>query len=249
MSKNMANARRDPSGRCGIAPVPGRLWYIVLASTRQSGNCLRSQVQRRRREHHVQHEQCGRSSGRSRDAGGWHTGWHRDRWLYSKHVRGVPEYSCGAQAPIRRSGRFLWAEVQKAQIETNANIVSRCTGCTVGRLEEGAVADFILVDYASPTSVTSENAFGHMFFGMSPDLVDTVVVNGNVAVKGHRVLGVNREDLERESRKVAKAVGRRLTDCPSFQRASDRNILDIGECGKGPNPCSSIAFPLFHDTI
>ena len=100
----------------------------------------------------------------------------------------------------------FWTQVQKAQIETNADIVSRCTGRTVGRLEEGAAADFILVDYASPTPLTSENAFGHVFFGMSADLVDTVVVNGNVVVKGHQVLAVDREALERESQKVAKAV-------------------------------------------
>jgi putative selenium metabolism protein SsnA len=100
----------------------------------------------------------------------------------------------------------FWTQVQKAQIETNADIVSRCTGCTVGRLEEGAAADFILVDYASPTPLNSENAFGHVFFGMSADLVDTVVVNGNIAVKGHRVVAVDRENLERESQKVAKAV-------------------------------------------
>jgi putative selenium metabolism protein SsnA len=100
----------------------------------------------------------------------------------------------------------FWTEVQEAQIETNADIASRCTGHTVGRLEVGATADFILVDYASPTPLTSENAFGHMFFGISADLVDTVVVNGNVVVKGHHVLGVDRESLERESRKVAKAV-------------------------------------------
>jgi putative selenium metabolism protein SsnA len=100
----------------------------------------------------------------------------------------------------------FWTQVQKAQIETNADIVSRCTGCTVGRLEEGAAADFILVDYASPTPLNSENAFGHVFFGMSADLVDTVVVNGNIAVKGHRVIAVDRENLERESQKVAKAV-------------------------------------------
>ncbi|MCX6085224.1 MAG: putative aminohydrolase SsnA [Caldiserica bacterium] len=100
----------------------------------------------------------------------------------------------------------FWSQVQEAQIETNADIVSRLTGCTVGRLEEGAVADFVLVDYASPTPLNSGNAFGHMFFGMSADLVDTVVVNGKVVVKGHQVLAVNREDLERESQKVAKAV-------------------------------------------
>jgi len=100
----------------------------------------------------------------------------------------------------------FWTQVQKAQIETNADIVSRCTGRTVGRLEEGAAADFILVDYASPTPLSSENAFGHVFFGMSADLVDTVVVNGNVVVKGHQVLAVDREALERESQKVAKAV-------------------------------------------
>jgi len=100
----------------------------------------------------------------------------------------------------------FWTEVQKAQIETNADIVSRCTGCTVGRLEAGAAADFMLVDYASPTPLTRENAFGHMFFGMSSDLVDTVVVNGSVAVRGHQVVGVDRQSLERESQKVAKAV-------------------------------------------
>jgi len=100
----------------------------------------------------------------------------------------------------------FWTEVQKAQVETNADIVSQCTGCPVGRLEEGAAADFVLVDYASPTPLTAENAFGHMFFGMSSDLVDTVVVNGSVAVRGHRVQGVDGQSLERESRKVAKAV-------------------------------------------
>ena len=100
----------------------------------------------------------------------------------------------------------FWTQVQEAQIETNADIVSRLTGRSVGRLEEGAAADFVLVDYASPTPLNPGNAFGHVFFGMSADLVDTVVVNGNVVVKGHRVLAVNREDLERESQKVAKAV-------------------------------------------
>jgi hypothetical protein len=53
---------------------------------------------------------------------------------------------------------------------------------------------------------------------MSADLVDTVVVNGNVVVKGHRVLGVDRKDLERESQKVAKAVWEafeRLSQCPT----------------------------------
>ena len=100
----------------------------------------------------------------------------------------------------------FWTQVQKGQIETNGDIVSRLAGRTVGRLEEGAAADFILVDYASPTPLTAENAFGHMFFGMSADLVDTVVVGGSVVVQGHRVLGVDRESLERESRKVAKAV-------------------------------------------
>ena len=100
----------------------------------------------------------------------------------------------------------FWTEVQKAQIETNAEIVSRLTGNRVGQLEAGSVADFVLVDYASPTPLDSANAFGHMFFGMSADLVDTVVVNGKVVVRDHKVLAVDRPTLERESQKVAKAV-------------------------------------------
>ncbi|MHB8071428.1 MAG: putative aminohydrolase SsnA [Candidatus Cryosericum sp.] len=100
----------------------------------------------------------------------------------------------------------FWPEVQQAQIETNADIVSRLIGQSVGCLEQGAAADFILVDYTSPTPINATNAFGHMFFGMSSDLVDTVVVGGKVAVRNHEVLGVDRKDLERESLKVAKDV-------------------------------------------
>ena len=100
----------------------------------------------------------------------------------------------------------FWPEVQRAQIETNADIVSRLVGQPVGRLEPGAAADFVLVDYTSPTPVTSSNAFGHVFFGMSSDLVDTVIVQGKVVVKSHEVVGVDRKDLERESLKVAKSV-------------------------------------------
>lgn len=100
----------------------------------------------------------------------------------------------------------FWAEVQRAQIEANADIVSRCVGHSVGRLEEGAAADFILLDYANPTPINSANAFGHVYFGMSPDLIETVVVGGNVVVKEHQVVAVDRKDLERESQKVAKAV-------------------------------------------
>ncbi|MFZ2412914.1 MAG: putative aminohydrolase SsnA [Candidatus Cryosericum sp.] len=100
----------------------------------------------------------------------------------------------------------FWSEVQHAQIETNADIVSRLAGRPVGRLEPGATADFILLDYTSPTFINAANAFGHMFFGMSSDLVDTVVVEGKVVVKDHEVLGVDRKSLERESLKVAKDV-------------------------------------------
>jgi putative selenium metabolism protein SsnA len=100
----------------------------------------------------------------------------------------------------------FWSEVQRAQIETNADIVSRLVGQPVGRLQPGAAADFILVDYTSPTPINPGNAFGHMFFGMSSALVDTVVVGGKVVVRDHEVLGVDRKDLERESLKVARDV-------------------------------------------
>jgi len=52
----------------------------------------------------------------------------------------------------------FWNDVQTAQFDTNAEIVTRCTGHHVGRLVQGAAADFMLVDYASPTPFTAENA-------------------------------------------------------------------------------------------
>ncbi|MDO9099284.1 MAG: putative aminohydrolase SsnA [Caldisericota bacterium] len=100
----------------------------------------------------------------------------------------------------------FWSEIQRSQFEHNADIVSHLTGRTVGRLEKGAVADVILLDYASPTPLTAASAFGHVFFGMSADLVDTVIVDGRIVVRDHHVLGVDRTSLEKESMKIAKAV-------------------------------------------
>lgn len=100
----------------------------------------------------------------------------------------------------------FWLDVQRSQVETNPLIASEATGQLLGHLETGAAADLILVDYASPTSMNGENVFGHLFFGMSPDLVDTVIVNGNVVVRHHRVLGIDTVGLERESKKVAMRV-------------------------------------------
>lgn len=108
----------------------------------------------------------------------------------------------------------FWTDVQRAQIETNAELASRLTGRTVGKLEKGSMADFMLLDYVSPTPLTADNAFGHMFFGMSADLVDTVVVDGRVVVRDHKVLGIDRENLEKESKKVAKSVWKMFDRIP-----------------------------------
>ena len=75
-------ARLDDAGLLGPRSIA-----VHCVGIDASGAGIACEVRNaRRREHHVQHEQCGRSSGRSRDAGGWHTGRHRDRWLYGEHV-------------------------------------------------------------------------------------------------------------------------------------------------------------------
>lgn len=66
--------------------------------------------------------------------------------------------------------------------------VSRRLGIKLGKIKEGYVSDFMLVNYSPFTSMDKSNAFGHVFFGLYPSFKPCdVFVRGVREVKDYKI--------------------------------------------------------------
>ena len=77
----------------------------------------------------------------------------------------------------------------------SARRASMSLGVTLGKLEPGAAADVVVTDYVPSTPLTSENAAGHLLFGLHAGHVKHVFVSGRPVVhlrEARRVLGNER---------------------------------------------------------
>jgi len=66
----------------------------------------------------------------------------------------------------------------------------------------------VVLDYFSPTELSSDNFLGHFLFGFSAQQVETVISKGRVIVRDRKVLGVDEEQVAQQ----AQEQGRRLWD-------------------------------------
>lgn len=91
--------------------------------------------------------------------------------------------------------------------------MSTCDGAKVllseekiGSLEEGKLADIILVDFRQPHLTPLYNAYSHLVYAASGSDVDTVIINGKLIMEHRKVLTVD----ENEILEKAKAFGERI---------------------------------------
>jgi cytosine/adenosine deaminase-related metal-dependent hydrolase len=82
----------------------------------------------------------------------------------------------------------------------------------VGRLEPGAAADIVLLDYRPYTPVTDGNFPWHIVFGVSGSHVDTTIVGGKVLMRGRKLLTLDEERIAARGREIAPAVWRRVME-------------------------------------
>lgn len=101
-------------------------------------------------------------------------------------------------------------EFARVLLEDNARLASNIFGLPVGRLEPGAAADLIVLDYYPPTPLTPENLPWHLQFGITAGLVRTVVVAGRAVMVDRRVVGLDEVEVAAEARKVAEATWERF---------------------------------------
>lgn len=83
-------------------------------------------------------------------------------------------------------------------------------GATFGKIEPGAVADFILLDYPAPTPLTPENLASHFLFGMKSEHVTDVMVAGKFVLRQRKMPLIEMEHVYQKSQSVAAQLWQRL---------------------------------------
>ncbi len=95
-------------------------------------------------------------------------------------------------------------------LSNNPAIAARLFGGTFGRLEPGAVADIIVLDYAPPTPLVAGNFEGHAMFGLTGWMVETVVVNGRLVMKDRQFVSIDADRVLARARELAQDLWRRM---------------------------------------
>jgi len=84
----------------------------------------------------------------------------------------------------------------------------------LGRIERGAPADLVVLEYNPPTPITAENLAAHWIFGLSARHVRDVVIGGKVVVRDRRLARVDEADLRARAREAAERLWARMDEIP-----------------------------------
>ena len=87
--------------------------------------------------------------------------------------------------------RVAYAEAYALALLNNRTIARKIWGWEIGRIETGARADLMLVDYYPPTPLDGTNLFGHLLFGIANAPVDSLLVNGRFVLRGKECVTVD----------------------------------------------------------
>ena len=106
--------------------------------------------------------------------------------------------------------RVAYAEAYAAAFLNNRTIVKKLWGMEIGRIEKGAQADLILVDYYPPTPLHGGNLFGHILFGIANAPVDSLMVNGRFVVREKQCVTVDERHIAEKAAQRARALWERF---------------------------------------
>lgn len=116
--------------------------------------------------------------------------------------------ACWLQKLGRKDPRVGFGEALGALFKNNARIAERYWRKErLGRIEEGAAADLILVDYDPVTPLDEKSLMGHLCFGVAESQVDTTIVGGRILLKNKILqLDIDEQRLAAQSRELAAKV-------------------------------------------
>jgi putative selenium metabolism protein SsnA len=83
-------------------------------------------------------------------------------------------------------------------------------GLPLGRLDAGAPADLVVLDYRPPTPLSAENLAGHLLFGLDRSHVRSTMVAGRFVLRDRRVTTVDEAAVLARARGVAGRLWERM---------------------------------------
>jgi putative selenium metabolism protein SsnA len=83
-------------------------------------------------------------------------------------------------------------------------------GLPLGKLEAGAPADLVLLDYRPPTPVPPDNLAGHLLFGLDRSHVRSTMVAGRFVLRDRRITAVDETAVLARARRAAEALWQRM---------------------------------------
>lgn len=94
-------------------------------------------------------------------------------------------------------------------LANNQRLAGEIFGADFGALDTGSVADFIVLDYQTPTPITAENFAWHFIFGMNSATVESVMVNGHFIMQ-NRQFGLDEQQIYEQCRRSTAKLWAKL---------------------------------------
>ena len=102
-------------------------------------------------------------------------------------------------------------EIASTLFFNNAKIANRYWNTPLGKLEEGAAGDIVLIDYNPPTPLDDTTSLGHLIFGISQADTDTTIVNGKVLMENRKLnLDIDEKEIAAKARELTKKLWERF---------------------------------------
>jgi putative selenium metabolism protein SsnA len=115
-----------------------------------------------------------------------------------------------AYLKMRDAGRSDALGAAVEMLAGGHRLASALVGLPFGRLEPGAPADLVVLDYRPPTPLHEGNVGGHLLFGMDRSHVRSVLVAGRWVVRDRRLLGVDVPAVFARARRASEALWERM---------------------------------------
>ena len=101
-------------------------------------------------------------------------------------------------------------ETKALQFDNNPAICSKYWNKPLGKIEKGAFADIIVVDYKPHTPIGENNWFGHLLFGVNGGMVRHTMINGKLVMKDRVILTVDMDKINADSAQRAAKIWKNM---------------------------------------
>lgn len=102
-------------------------------------------------------------------------------------------------------------EIASTLFFNNAKIAIKYWNTPLGKIEEGAAGDIVLIDYNPPTPLDESTTLGHLIFGISQADTDTTIVNGKILMENRKLkLDIDEEAIAAKARELTKSLWNRF---------------------------------------